>query len=67
MSGQKKLTEAEVRKTVQKALKKVLKEVEDEPKFIIIEAYPDKAVVDSKQLEDILSGLFKRTEVNNGY
>ncbi len=64
MSNQKKVTEADVRKAVQRALKQMLKEIENEPK-LIIEAGSDKTVADSTQLEDILSWLFRRREVNN--
>ena len=64
MTSRKEITEAEVRRAVQKALKTMLKEIEDDPK-LIIESCPDKAVADSKQLEDVLSWLFRRREVNN--
>lgn len=64
MSNQKKVTETQVRKTIQRALKQVLKEIENEPKPVI-EAGSDKTVVDSTQLEDVLSWLFRRREVNN--
>ena len=60
----KEVTEDEVRKAIQRALKQVLKEIENEPK-LVIEAGSDKTVADSTQLEDVLSWLFRRREVNN--
>ena len=63
MNSQKKVTESEVRKAVQRACKKVLKEIENEPK-LVIEAGMDRTVADSTQLEDVLGWLFRRREVD---
>jgi hypothetical protein len=65
MSGRKEILETQVRKGAQRALKRALNEIENEPK-LTIEACPDKAIIDSKQMEDVLSWLFGRREVNNG-
>ena len=64
MSNQRKITEAEVRNAVRRALKQVLEDIENEPK-LIIEAGPDNTMADPAQLEDILSWLFKRKEADN--
>jgi hypothetical protein len=65
MSKRKTITEAKVEEAVRRAWKRALDEIANEPK-LIVEACPDKAVTDSKQLEEVLSWLFKRREVNNG-
>ena len=65
MSERKEITEAEVRKAAQRALKHLLKEIENEPK-LIIETGPDETVADSTQLENVLTWLFRKREANNG-
>jgi len=61
MSSQKRITEAEVKKAVQRACKKVLKEIENEP-TLVIEADPDNTRADTEPLEDVQRWLFRRRE-----
>ena len=61
MSSQKKVTEAHVRKAVQRACKKVLKEIENEP-TLVIEAGSDNTRADTEPLEDVQRWLFRRRE-----
>ena len=61
MSSQKKITETQVRKAIQRALKRVLKEIENEP-ALVIEVGLDKAGADTSSLEDVWAWLFSRKE-----
>lgn len=61
MSSQKEVTEAEVKKAVQRACKKVLKEIENEP-TLVIEAGSDNTRADTEPLEDVQRWLFRRKE-----
>lgn len=61
MSSQKEVTEAEVKKAVQRACKKVLKEIENEP-TLVIEAGSDNTRADTESLEDVQRWLFRRRE-----
>ena len=64
MNSQKKVTESEVRKAVQRALKQVLKAMENEP-ALVIEAGSDNIGADSTPMEDVQSWLFRRREGRN--
>jgi rhamnogalacturonyl hydrolase YesR len=64
MSSRKGITEAEVRKAIQKALKTMLKEIENEPK-LVIETSSDIMIENSTQLENVLDWLFRRRETND--
>lgn len=61
MSSQKEVTEVEVKKAVQRACKKVLKEIENEP-TLVIEAGSDNTRADTEPLEDVQRWLFRRRE-----
>lgn len=59
MSSQKKVTEGQVKKAIQRALKQVLKEIENEPALIIM---PDdnKGSLSDEAASDIRKWLFER-------
>lgn len=58
MSNQKEVTESDVRKAVQRALKQVLKEIENEPALII--GSDDKEEMSYETITDIRKWLFDR-------
>jgi len=59
MSSQKEVTEAEVKKAVQRACKKVLKEIENEP--ILVIGPDDKTEnLSDEEVTDIRTWLFER-------
>jgi hypothetical protein len=59
MSGQKKVTEAEVRKAVQRALRRVLKDIENEPALIIMPDDSNNSLSD-QAVNGIRKWLFDR-------
>lgn len=59
MSSQKEVTEAEVKKAVQRACKKVLKEIENEP-ILVIGPYDKTESLSDEAVTDIRTWLFER-------
>ena len=59
MSSQKEVTEAEVKKAVQRACKKVLKEIENEP-ILVIGPDDKKENLSDEAVTDIRTWLFER-------
>jgi len=58
--------EAQVSRAVQKAVKQLLKDIENEP-TLVIEASSDNTGVDAAPLEDVQSWLFRRREEHNDH
>ena len=60
-SAQDKIIEAELRKAVRKAFRRLLKEIKNEPE-LVIEASSDNTEADPTLLEDVQNWLFVRRE-----
>ena len=63
MSSQKKVTERQVKKAIQRALKHVLKDIENEPSFIIMTG-DNEGDLSDETASDIQKWLFRRRQDN---
>jgi len=60
MSSQERITEAQVRKAVQRALKQLLKSMKSEPRTLVIELDDTRADASEETEAEIRAFLFKR-------
>ena len=65
MSNQKKVTEASLRRAVQKALKETIKKIEGEPSRTIIESGDARNEILEQTAGEIMAWLFRRGDDND--
>ena len=65
MSNQKKVTEASLRRAVQKALKETIKKIEGEPVRTIIESDDAGNEISEQTAGEIMAWLFRRGDDND--
>jgi len=64
MSSQKRVTETQVKQAIRRALKRVLKEIENVP-ALVIELTSDNTGADRGPMEDVQGWLFRKREEHN--
>ena len=60
MTNKKKVTETDVRKAVQRALKQLLKSIESEPRTLVIESDGTQTEASEQPAAEVRAFLFKR-------